>query len=28
RMKISELKQDDIYNRLETWSQVVIDILE
>lgn len=27
-MKISELKQTDIYNRLETWSQFVVDILE
>ncbi|MFP3381709.1 hypothetical protein SB767_35925, partial [Bacillus sp. SIMBA_069] len=27
-MKVSELKQDDIYNRLETWSQFVVDILE
>ncbi|MDN0190566.1 hypothetical protein QI003_09390 [Bacillus stercoris] len=26
-MKVSELKQDDIYNRLETWSQFVVDIL-
>ncbi|MCY7765085.1 hypothetical protein MOB20_05900, partial [Bacillus inaquosorum] len=27
-MKVSELRQDDIYNRLETWSQFVVDILE
>ncbi|MGF7533101.1 hypothetical protein AAGG74_05090 [Bacillus mexicanus] len=26
-MKVSELKRDDIYNRLETWSQFVVDIL-
>ncbi|MED4567789.1 hypothetical protein P9284_21575, partial [Bacillus atrophaeus] len=27
-MSIAELKQESVYSRLETWSQIVVDILE